>query len=481
MRMLIVEDNPDSVRDLRAALEAMDVRASTAIVDNREAACELLAAESDFDFIMCDLHIPRVSGEEPALEHGLAVYECATNLLPGTPTMLITGSGDERGARERIAARGPEDIFGVGEPYPMTDLIYKHEPEVYAQRIADIAIQLEQLERIEIYPMAHDLTLTHSQARVLRIFARRHHTHRIELLALGGLSDSIAVRATLFTEEREFIAAVFAKIARLDFIEEERARYQEAALRLPAGSYAPLLETITAGAGGYGGLFYGLADRHQDALFGHVLEHPDESATVVEELRDFLGAWRADRRDPEEVLVTTLRRDRVASSVIEPFVDALGPGWRDFEQQKVPVRRSLQHGDLHGANVLIGDSAMPLLIDFGNVEDLPSCFDPVVLELSLVFHSESPFRNLSWPTIEQCDRWDDLEFYVRRCPAARFVRACREWALSSGAAPSTVYAVAYAEALRQLEYAHNETERALGIARAAARRGMIEVAAGAMG
>jgi hypothetical protein len=41
--------------------------------------------------------------------------------------------------------------------------------------------------------------------------------------------------------------------------------------------------------------------------------------------------------------------------------------------------------------------------------------------------------------------------------------------------------VAYAEALRQLEYAHNETERALGIARAAARRGMIEVAAGAMG
>src|SRR5690606_28550370 len=111
-------------------------------------------------------------------------------------------------------------------------------------------------------------------------------------------------------------------------------------------------------------------------------------------------------------------------------------------------------------------SAIPLLIDFANVEELPSCFDPIVLELSLIFHPDSPFRSLSWPTIEQCERWDDLEFYIRDCPAADVVRTCRKWALTSAASPSAVYALTYAEALRQLQYARNEADRALSIARA---------------
>lgn len=477
--MLIVEDDPGAVGALRSALDDLDVRPQITVVGNREEACALLADERDFDFIICDLHIPAAAGEEPELEHGIAVYECALDLLPGTPTMLVTGSGDERAARERVATRAPADIFGVGEPYPMTDFIFKHEPEVYAQRLADVAIQIEQLDRIDIQPAARDLTLTASQARVLRIFARRHHTRRIELHALGGLSESVALRATLFTEERQFIAAVFAKIARLDVTEDERSRYQEAALRLPAGSYAPLLETVDAGAGGYGGLFYGLADRHQDTLFGHVMQHPREAVTLLEDLRDVLRSWRVDEAESEDVLVTTLRRDRAPSSAFEPFVEALGADWHEWEQQRIPVRRALQHGDLHGANVLVGESAMPLLIDFGNVEELPSCFDPVVLELSLVFHPESPFRNLPWPSIEQCDRWDDVEFYTQDCPAADFIRTCREWALEAAATPASVYAVVYAEALRQLQFARSEADRALGIARAAARRGSAELAAAA--
>ncbi len=471
MRILIVEDEPESVDALQRAVDEMNVELSTTVVQNREDACELLH-NATFDFIVCDLHIPGAAGSEPALEHGLAVYECATRTVPGTPTMLMTGSGDERSARERLAARNAADIFGVGEPFPMTDLIYKDEPQAYAQRIADVAIQLKQLERIEIHPSAPDLPLSPSQERVLRIFARRHHAKRIELLALGGLSDSVAVRATLFTEERKFIAAVFAKVGLLEEIEGESSRYQAAALRLPAGSYAPLLDMVTAGAGRHGGLFYGLADRHQDALFAHVLEHPDGAVAVAEDLRDVLGAWRDDEAETEDVLVTTLRRDRVSSAEVEPFLKPLGSEWQAFEKLKVPVLRSLQHGDLHGANVLVGESAIPLLIDFANVAELPSCFDPVVLELSLVFHQDSPFRNLSWPSLEQCERWDDLDFYVQDCPSPDFVRACRAWAMATGAAPVTVYAVAYAEALRQLQYARSESERALRIAQAAARAGL---------
>jgi hypothetical protein len=171
------------------------------------------------------------------------------------------------------------------------------------------------------------------------------------------------------------------------------------------------------------------------------------------------------------VLVTTVRRDRVAAPDIEPFLPALGKDWGEFEKQKVPMVRALQHGDLHGGNVLVGDSAIPLLIDFANVEELPAGFDPVVLELSLVFHPDSPFRAHPWPTLEQCARWDDLDVYTRGCPAEELVRTCRAWALRE-TAPVSMYALVYAEALRQLAYVSEEAERATAIAQAASRRGL---------
>lgn len=476
MRMLVVEDNQESFREFEAAVEALDLPIQITVVSSRLAACELLP-QAEFDFVICDLHIPAEPGAEPALEHGLAVYECAAKELPGTPTILMTGSGDQRPARERIAARPAADIFGVGEPYAMTDLIYKHEPQEYTERIADVARQLEALNAIQIHAGEADLRLTDAQARALRIFARRHHAKRVDVVDLGGLSDALAVRATLLTEDGSFIAAVFAKLAPLDEIALEADRYRTAAVRLPAGSYAPLLDTVTAGAGRTGGLFYGLADRHQQTLFGHLQEHPETGGDVVDTLRDVLGAWRESDHEHEEVLVTTLRRERVASGDLEPFTSDLGSAWQEFEKRTTPIRRSLQHGDLHGGNVLIGESATPLLIDFGNVGQLASCFDPVVLELSLVFHPDSPFREGRWPSVEQCRVWDDLDEYVRDCPAPDFVRRCRAWALEVGATPMSVYAVAYAEVLRQLHWTPDDGERAIAIADAAARAGLAQAGA----
>ncbi|MEX2372805.1 MAG: phosphotransferase, partial [Dehalococcoidia bacterium] len=426
---------------------------------------------------MCDLHIPAEEGGEPALEQGLAVYACAADVQPGTPSILLTGSGDQRAARELAAARPAADIFGVGEPYAMTDLIFKHEARDYTERIAEVARQIVALNAIEVDMGGADIPMSQSQARALRIFARRHQARRIEVVNLGGLSASLAVRATLLREDGGFIAAVFAKLAALDEVASERERYQEAALRLPAGSYAPLLDTVMAGAGRTGGLFYGLAERHQTTLFEHLAQDPAGATAIAAHLREVLGAWRDIERDtarePEHVLVTTLRRDRAPSGDLAEHTAALVEGWQDFERRSVPVRRSLQHGDLHGSNVLIGEGegAIPLLIDFSNVEEAPSCFDPVVLELSLVFHPDRPPTE-GWPTIEQCEHWDDIDAYVRGCPAPDFVRACREWALEEGAAPVSVYAVAYAEALRQLRYAEDESDRALAIAAAAARAGL---------
>lgn len=472
MRILLVEDEDASLRRFMDTLSAQDFSASVEVTTAQchESAKEIAEAV-DFDLVICDLHIPREAGGHPELEHGIAVYEYVSQVQPGTPTILITGSGDERRARQLAAARPPSDIFGINETYPMTDFVFKDELDDCMSRVGDIVLQLEALERIELVTGSSEEWPSRLQARALRIFARRNGAKRVEISALGGLSGAAALRATLFKEADTPVASVFAKLGHLANLADESRRYREAALRLPAGAYAPLLDTVDGGAGRVGGLFYGLAEHHQTSLFEMFVRRPEEAETTVRRLRDVLSTWR-DQDDTGEVLITTVRRDRVASSALKEHAPALGDVCWAFEKQHVHLRRSLQHGDLHGENVLVSQSGAPLLIDFANVEALPSAFDPVVLELSLVFQDSSPFIDGTWPTPEQCERWDDLDAYLEGCPTPEVVRICRQWALEGAASPASVYAVAYAEALRQLQYSRRDSACAVGIARAAASAGL---------
>ena len=127
---------------------------------------------------------------------------------------------------------------------------------------------------------------------------------------------------------------------------------------------------------------------------------------------------------------------------------------------------SYQHGDLHGFNILCDASGGAVVIDFGNVGPAPTCMDPVILELSVLFHKDSPFRSTSWPTNEQAETWFNLDEYLLGCPVPTFIRKCREWAIEMGGS-TELPPVVYAEAVRQLKYEDTNRERALGIARAA--------------
>lgn len=478
VRVLLVEDEEASVRRFFDSLEQQDFAPRVEVTTARcfESACEIIDAV-DFDLVICDLHIPRDAEGEPELDHGIAVYEHVTSTQPGAPTVLVTGSGDERRARQLVAARHPADLFGVNETYPMADFVFKEEMDDLMQRISDIALQLDTLDAIELQTGSSEEWPSALQSRALRIFARRNNAQRVEISALGGLSEAAALRAALYqagpdgNSEDAPLASVFAKLGPLERLEDESRRYHEAALRLPAGAYAPLLDTVDAGAGRVGGLFYGLAEQHQASLFEWIATHPDDAAETVGRLREVLGEWRGQDGDDEE-LVTTLRRDRLSSNDLKEYAPALGDECWAFEKERIPVRRSLQHGDLHGENVLVADSGAPLLIDFANVEARPSAFDPVVLELSLVFQDNSPFLRGTWPTPEQCERWADLDAYLEGCPAPGLVRACREWAMDAAEAPVAVYAVAYAEALRQIAYSKRDPACAVGIARSAALEGM---------
>ncbi|MDE0005579.1 MAG: hypothetical protein OXQ29_23050, partial [Rhodospirillaceae bacterium] len=121
------------------------------------------------------------------------------------------------------------------------------------------------------------------------------------------------------------------------------------------------------------------------------------------------------------------------------------------------------------SNVLSKPDGSPLIVDFASIRAGPACLDPVFLELSVIFHMDSPLRNQEWPTLEQAERWFDLDAYLYKCPAADFVEACRSWAVSASPSIDLASAV-YIEAARQLKYDDTNHELAIAIATAAARR-----------
>lgn len=234
------------------------------------------------------------------------------------------------------------------------------------------------------------------------------------------------------------------------------------------GHFPALGRDIEAGIGKRKALFYQLADGYAKSLFD-VLEVSESAAiAVVEVLREIFAPW-AEVKEKKLLRVSDLRAQRIDDSVFQRFHDSLGETG-NFEGIEQEMTTSCQHGDLHGFNVLCNDSGGAVVIDFGNVGAAPSCLDPIILELSVLFHKDSRLRGNSWPTREQAEAWFNLEEYLLECPVPQFIRKCREWANETGG-PTDLPPVVYAEAVRQLKYADTNHDRALGIARAAMRKG----------
>jgi hypothetical protein len=116
------------------------------------------------------------------------------------------------------------------------------------------------------------------------------------------------------------------------------------------------------------------------------------------------------------------------------------------------------HGDLHGSNVLVSDEGSVTVIDYGDVGDGPASLDAVTLELSVLFHPQSPLGSSGWPSTEQARQWGNIDEYVLGCPAVRFVSECRRWASRVAAGNREISASGYAYLIRQLKYTDTRKE-----------------------
>jgi hypothetical protein len=293
--------------------------------------------------------------------------------------------------------------------------------------------------------------LTTSEVRAIQVFARSCGGSEAHVAGMaGGMSGATTLRLTVLGAEGQETALVAAKLGPRERVFAESNAHRQLSIMLPVGLGVPLSSTVDAGAGSQGGAFYALAVDYTRDLF-ECLEHaPADAAAVVRSLREQLAPVYEKATQLERTMLQ-LRRDIVRSADARdagPLESAI----RALDGRNIVTINCLQHGDMHGKNVLVNSACKPMLIDYADVRRTTGCLDPVTLELSAVFHPAAQAARLDWPTEAQSAAWSDLDSYLENCPFQDYVRACREWTTTVAATPEEVDAVVLSYCLRQLHF-----------------------------
>ena len=471
MRVLFVEDEDDWFAEVAAELKALDNSVSVVRARSRASAVSYIEAEDEeFDFIICDLRIPPSDGGIVGDENqGLFVQTRAREVRPGVPCMFLTAHATMRNIRDSLSSGGTEDIFGTREPFRMVVHFSKVELPEAMMWVSEFTKKRSELRAIVVDHETRMLLSDHVQLG-LQIFARRHEGSRVQIQPLGGgLSGAETYRATVHGPTG-VTASVFTKFDRRSAIVSEHEQYNRCLpTLLGPTSFASHADQIIAGLGSNGAVFYQLATGFDRSLFGLIADNDEAAGLTVAKLHQKVDPWHA-MRESSQRRIGDFRQEAVPDSVLTQYEDELGAlDYRAFEESMISVSACYQHGDLHGANVLVDSLGEPLMIDFGNLGLASACLDPIVLELSILFHPQGSGAIGEWATAEMAEHWCAVDTWARASPVPEFVRACRHWASAVAANELEWLCVAYREALRQLKYPDTRKDLAIAIAISAGR------------
>jgi len=468
MKLLLVEDEIHVATDIAGRLEGLNPAVEVTIARSRQSALGHINND-DFDFIICDLRIPPNNhGLHTHEAHGLDVHATARQVCPGTPCLFFTGYGTSQQILDQLSHGLTDDVFATGEQYPLTQFLTKDQLVECTTRISDYNTQMESLRGIAVHFHDDTCDLSDIEQRALQLIARRFQCHRVDVHSSGGLSGARALRTRVHDDIGNLQAAFFTKIALRERSETEQQNYHHYVHPLLRfGDYPSLVHSINSGLRKLSALLFQFAEEYNTDLFGVLSNDENEAASVVGSIQRILAPW-SELEEQELVRTGEFRSDRIDSSEIHMLADRIGP-LGNFEDLVFQTNTSIQHGDLTGANVLCKPDRSPVIVDFANVHRAPTCLNPVQLELSVLFHSNSPLRYSEWPTTDQAESWFDLDIYLTNCPAPRFIETCRMWAQSASLNEDLI-PVVYAEAARQLKYKDTNHERAIAIVKAAVQR-----------
>ena len=465
MRVLLVEDEEATARQIQELLES-ECQAVVEVVFSRDSALRVLERDEDLDLIVCDLRIPTQDGAlDIAEEHGLRVHDAARDMHSGTFSRFFSGFARLENIGERLASGPSVDVFGTGQSWPLVHWFPKsHQPE-FVDWVKQLSMILENVDQLAIRHPGVTFK-SNCEARALRIYATRLNGSQIHASLLGGLSGATVLRVDIINEASASVGLVVAKVGYIHSIQDELYRYNMyVAPVLSIGTFAPLAGEVLHGCGRFGAAFYKLASNGYTNLFELSMADESTSQISLEQLHMSHEHWRGNRTIRDRS-VRSLRAAHISDEALTPWIEELDLNRVErTEAIDVSLVYSIQHGDLHGLNVLVDGEGRPLIIDYGTLGQHPVAFDPVTLELSFIFHDQHPELG-GWPSVEQASRWFDTDHYAAGSPIGGIVDSCRRWALSV-ATRRELAVVVYAHATRQLKYADTDKSLAVAIARAA--------------
>lgn len=464
VHVLIVEDNEEQAGALVETCRStpLDPSPLVEVAGSREQALEFIERE-EFDLAICDLSIPLdgPSGS-PDREHGRAVLDVLLNQVCGTPMIVCSEREEAIGGLVRRGAQG--DPFGQGTDSPMLSFFNKEELPECKRQIKDFIARAGQAAAVELGGPGSS-ELKHGEGRAIQVYIRRNNGVSANLRKLGGNSAEKTLRVDVFDSRSELIGQVVAKVGARARIRREASKFRAMAGRLPPELMVAQADVVDVGAGRVAGLFYGLADNFDRDLFNCLSNDESAACSVVEALRrDFAALHQSG--NSETKLFSMLRREIVGNDRLDNAAE-----WEDsirrLDDVQVQVSSCMQHGDLHGENVLVDRSGTPILIDYAKTSAASGCLDPVTLELSAVFHPGAQGARGDWPSEGQISAWRDLDAYLVGCPFPAFVRAARLWINAVASSEQEVDAIVLAYALRQLRYSASIRPLALALIGAA--------------
>lgn len=459
MRILLVEDNIDFAASIEKAIRGID---GCEVIWKRSKAGSLAALEDEsFDVVILDRRIPTEDDHlDDHQDHGWAVFQAIADSLPGTSVWFLTGTVDADFPVEVLNAHGSRgDIHCCGREDSLYRVFWKNKMTDCVAAVRSFRTDVQQTDQIHLDYVGPPANLRAEEMRLLKLFGRKHGGARVEIRPLtGGLSDARVLRATVFNAAGAPQIMSVAKVGEFDAIAIERSKYHAEVVKLAPGSFPQVTAEIGLGAGRFASIFYGMVGTEVKSLFDVLAEDPAAGAAIPVQLRADHATWHGARQ-LDKLRVSTIRRSLIGDVVLQGLGHELaGIDLGPVEAIEVEAARCVQHGDLHCANVLFDDGDRPMVIDYPEIGRSLASLDPVVLELSTIFHRDAPDR-AGWPSEDQAENWSDIDQFCVGSQYEAYIRACRTWALEAAGSVQEVWAVGYGYALRQLKY--RDTDKAL--------------------
>ncbi|MEJ1181336.1 MULTISPECIES: phosphotransferase [unclassified Pseudarthrobacter] len=461
MQILLIEDEDRSARQAKEVFARAAPNSVVVVAGSRDDALAAMKGQG-YDLIVCDLRIPPTSTSADVNEsHGLAVHAAARELCPGTPLVFLTAFATPRNTRAQLSAGGTQDIYGY-KNYPMVQLVEKDDLDEFEDLVDTLnrgLVTLENLCQVESGEMSDAMFL-----RAVRMYALQINMSEVKVHPIaGGLSGASLARVEL-SSPHGGRANIFMKVVPFQKALKERSAFEEfVPNRLQTGFFAPALSPITAGLRGQAALLSSLAEGCV-SMFEVLDKDPKRAASAVRNLKEATRTW-VHHSPPEATNVAELRRRRILDEELTPL-PASNHELISGDPPVVPMKTRVCHGDLHGENVLVTADDRPILIDFGDLDLNVAPLDPITLELSIIFHKAGPARFDNWHQDAKWESWADVDVFAKDSPFEEFIRECRAWALEQDDEES-VYACAYAHAMRQFKYKDVDKHIATAIAQSA--------------